>query len=87
MFFIDILLAMRITPFMIDFTIIVGDSADKILRNRKEKCPDKTGIPVRLIPETMSNKNRNAWGADKNLDLINKLGRFQICNVIQMSKS
>jgi hypothetical protein len=59
MFFMDILLAMRITPFMIDFTIIVRGSADKISRNRKEKCPDKTGIRVRLIPETMSNKNRN----------------------------
>jgi hypothetical protein len=54
MFFMDILLAMRITPFMIDFTIIVRGSADKILRNHKEKCPDKTGIRVRcgLWPAT-----------------------------------
>jgi hypothetical protein len=69
MFFMDILLAIVITPFMIDFTIIVGVSAEKIFRNRKKNvqikpesvsrqvrnhCPVKTGNSVQLSSEPVS---------------------------------
>lgn len=36
MFFMDILLAIMITPFVIVFTIILGISGDKISRNHKK---------------------------------------------------